>query len=95
MRHSARKLAADLKLNRETVSLVLMSAYKKKQDPKRIHGRTSATVEKRFKRAKILRSSHAGDEIFFSDEKMFVLEQQLNVQNECGQHDCQTSHEKN
>jgi hypothetical protein len=33
----------------------------------------SATVEKRFKRAKILLSWHVGDEIVFSDEKMFVL----------------------
>jgi hypothetical protein len=39
-------------------------------------------VEKRFKRAKILLSWHAVDEIVFSDEKMFVLEQQLNVQND-------------
>jgi hypothetical protein len=49
---------------------------------KKIHGLTSATVENRFKRAKILLSWHAGDEIFFSDEKMFVLEQQLNVKND-------------
>jgi hypothetical protein len=72
---SARKFAIDLKLNRKTVWLVLkndlqLSAYKKKK----IHGLTSATVEKRFKSANILLSWHAGDEIFFSDEKMFVLE---------------------
>jgi hypothetical protein len=35
-----------------------------------------------IKRAKILLSWHAGDEIFFSDKNMFVLEQQLNVQND-------------
>jgi hypothetical protein len=46
------------------------------------HGPTSATVEKLFKRAKILLSWHADDEIFFSDEKLLVLEQQLNVQND-------------
>jgi hypothetical protein len=43
---------------------------------------TTATVEKRFKRAKILLSWHAGDELIFSDEKMFFLKQQLNVQND-------------
>jgi transposase len=64
---SVRKLAADLKLNLETVRLVLknclqLSAYKKKN-----HGITSATVEKRFKRAKILLSWHAGDEIIRED----------------------------
>jgi hypothetical protein len=60
-------------LNRETVlkNDLQLSAYKKKN-----HGLTSATVEK-----KILLSWHAGDEIYFSDEKMFVLEQQLNMQN--------------
>jgi hypothetical protein len=36
-----------------------------------------------FKRANILLSWHAGDEqYFFSDWKMFVVEQQLNVQND-------------
>jgi hypothetical protein len=39
-------------------------------------------VEKRVKRAKIRLSWHASDEIIFSDEKMFVLEQQLDVQND-------------
>jgi hypothetical protein len=64
------------------------------------HGLTRATVTKRLKRAKSL-LRHAGDEIFFSDEKMFVLEQQLNVQNDkvCSldtvQYHCQTSHKKN
>jgi hypothetical protein len=59
---SARKLAEDLKLNR----FVKLSAY------------NSATVEKRFKRAKILLSWHVGNEIIFPNEKMFVLGQQLN-----------------
>jgi hypothetical protein len=39
-------------------------------------------MEKLFKRAKILLSFHTGDKIFFSDEKLFVLEQQLNVPND-------------
>jgi hypothetical protein len=68
---------------RETVRLVLkndlqLSAYNKKI----IHGLASATVEKSFNRAKILLSWHAGDEINFSDEKMFVPEQQLNILND-------------
>jgi hypothetical protein len=52
-----------------------LSAYK-------THGLTRATVEKRFKRTKILLSWHVGDGIFFSEEKMFVLEQQMKVQND-------------
>jgi hypothetical protein len=59
-----------LKLNRETVRLVLkndlqLSAYKKKQ----IHELKRATVKKRFNLAKILLSWHAGDDrIFFERE---------------------------
>jgi hypothetical protein len=64
---SAKKLAADLELNRETVRLVLkndlqLSAYKKIK----IHELTRATVEKRFTRAKILLSWHAADEVILS-----------------------------
>jgi hypothetical protein len=62
-----------LELNRETVWLELKNDQLTR---KKKYGLGSATVEKRFKRAKILQSWHAGD------VKMFVLEQQLNVQND-------------
>jgi hypothetical protein len=57
---SARKLAVDLKFNSETVRFLLkndlqLSAYKKK----------FMDMKKLCKRAKILLSRHAGDELFF------------------------------
>jgi hypothetical protein len=64
---SARKLAADLKLNRESDGWCRKMIYSFQITRKQNHGLTSATVKKRFKRANILLSWHAGDEIFFSD----------------------------
>lgn len=55
-----------------------MKPYKKRV----IHGITVAQKEKRLKRCKILNTWHADSEIIFSDEKLFVLEQSVNSQND-------------
>jgi hypothetical protein len=47
---------------------------------KSIHGLINKTVAERLDRSKILQKWHAGH-IFFSDEKMFVLQLQFNEQN--------------
>lgn len=80
---SARQTAKDLEINRETVRLILhnnlnMKPYKKRK----IHGITAAAREKRKKRSQHLLSWHAESEIIFSDEKLFVLEEKFNVQND-------------
>jgi hypothetical protein len=69
-------------LNRETIRVVLKMINSCQLTSEKNHGLASATVEKRFKRAQILLRWHAGVGIFFSDEKLFVLKQQLNVTND-------------
>lgn len=82
-RRSIRKLAKDLKQNRGTIYNILKSdlhcrAYKKRK----VHGVSEATSHKRFDRAAHLLAWHAGDEFVFSDEKLFVLQQPHNSQND-------------
>lgn len=80
---SIRKLAADLKISRGSVHNILKKdlgchAYKKRK----VHGISDATKKKRVERCSTILSWHAGDEFVFSDEKLFVLEQPHNAQND-------------
>lgn len=80
---SARKMAAELNISRESVRRILrkdldMKAFKKRK----IHGLTEATKQKRKQRSKLLLSWHADSEIFFSDEKLFVLQAPHHTQND-------------
>jgi len=82
-RRSQRKLAADLKVSKGTVQNVLkkdlgLKAYKRKK----IHGITYQQKVNRVKRAKVILEWHAEDEIIFSDEKLFTLQQSYNPQND-------------
>lgn len=76
-------MAANLQINRECVRKILrddlkLKAYKKKK----IHGLTNATIAKRLNRSKVLLAWHGGDEIIFSDEKLFMLQATYNSQND-------------
>lgn len=80
---SASKLAKDMGIARSSMRRILkddlhMKAYKKQ----RIHGLTEAQKKARVVRCKNLLAWHAGDEIIFSDEKMFVLQDTHNQQND-------------
>jgi hypothetical protein len=84
---SAKKIASHSQLNvsQETIQWVLhndleMSANKRHL----IYGLTNAAVAKRPERSNIKTSLarwHVGHKIIFSNEKMFVLQQQFNVHN--------------
>lgn len=79
---SIRKLVADLNISRGSVNNILRAdlgchAYKKRK----VHGISEAITKKILGRSNTILSWHAGDEFVFSDEKLFVLEQPLNVQN--------------
>ena len=52
--------------------------YKKRM----VHGVTEVITKKRLDRVKLILSRHAGQEFVFSDEKLFVLQQPYNVQND-------------
>lgn len=80
---SIRKLAADLNISRGSVHNILRHdlgcyAYKKRK----VHGLSQASKQKRAERSNTILSWHAGDEFVFSDEKLFVLEQSHNAQND-------------
>lgn len=80
---TVRKLAKDLKVSRSSMHNIIqkdlgMRAYKKK----RVHGLTEAQRVARVKKCKHLLEWHADSEIIFSDEKLFVLEEQYNAQND-------------
>jgi inhibitor of nuclear factor kappa-B kinase subunit alpha len=80
---SARKTARELEINRETVRKIFKDDLKLKPFKKRkVHGVSEATKKKRIERSKHILAWHAGDEMIFSDEKMFVLEQSHNSQND-------------
>lgn len=80
---SARKTAKDLKINRESVREIFRKDLKlipfKKQ---KVHGVSVLSKQKRFERCKNILAWHADHEIIFSDEKLFVLEQSHNSQND-------------
>lgn len=80
---SGRKLASELGMSKTSMQLLLksdlkMRAYKKSK----VHGLTASTIAKRKKRSEHILQWHEGDEFIFSDEKLFVLEQSLNSQND-------------
>lgn len=80
---SARKTATDLKINRESAREIFRKDLKlfpfKKQ---KVHGVSGLSKQKRLERCKNILAGHAGDEMIFSDEKIFVLEQFHNSQND-------------
>lgn len=80
---SARKLARNLQVSETSLRRVIredlgMRAYHKTK----IHGLTTAQKIKRYKRSGELLAWRDGDDIVFSDEKLFVLEQPFNHQND-------------
>lgn len=82
-RRSVKKMAKELKISRRTLGRIInedlgLKAYKRKK----IHALTIAQKKKRVQRSKIILDWHAGDEIIFSDEKLFVLEETYNAQND-------------
>lgn len=80
---TVRKLAVDLKVSKSLVHNVIkkdlgMKAYKKKK----IHGLTIAQKKARVKKCDHLLSWHGDTEFIFSDEKLFVLQEHHNAQND-------------
>jgi transposase len=80
---SARKLAKELNISRGSMLNILkedlgMNAYKKRK----VQGLSEASKEKRRKRVCDILAWHAEDEFVYSDEKLFVLEQCHNPQND-------------
>lgn len=80
---SARKMAKDFGISKNRMQTILkdelgLRAFKKSK----IHGLSNAQKVKRFERSKILLDWHAGDEIIFSDEKLFLLQESHNTQND-------------
>ncbi|XP_065092639.1 uncharacterized protein LOC135713453 [Ochlerotatus camptorhynchus] len=83
MNRSIRKTAADLDVSIETAHTIMTKDLRYKPYKKRmVHGVTEATTKKRLDRTKLILSRHAGQEFVFSDEKLFVLQQPHNVQND-------------
>lgn len=80
---SANQLAKDMKMSRYSMQKLLKEDLKCKPLKKRkMHGITTKCKVKRHIRSKMLLSWHAGDEIVFSDEKLFVLQMPVSVQND-------------
>lgn len=83
---SARKLAADFQVSNTTMRRVLKNDLQLKPYKKRkLHGLTTKQREKRVKRSRALLKRHGKksiENIIFSDEKLFVIEQHLNAQND-------------
>lgn len=80
---SASKLAKDLKVSRRSMGRILridlnLKAYKKQK----IHGLTVAQKKARVKKCRDMLAWHDGDDMIFSDEKMFVLQDSHNQQND-------------
>lgn len=80
---SVRKLSKDLGLSNSSALRICrddlrLRPYKKRK----VHGLTAVHKIARVKKCKHLLWWHAGDEIIFSDEKMFVLQDTHNQQND-------------
>ena len=83
MNRSIQKTAADLNVSIRTAHNIMTKDLGYKPYKKRkVHGVTEATTKKRLDRSKLILSRHAGQEFVFSDEKLFVLQQPHNVQND-------------
>lgn len=82
-RQSGSKMARDLKISETTFRRLVkedlgLKAYKRRK----IHGLTNKNKDERVKRCKRLLRRHANSDILFSDEKMFVLQEVFNPQND-------------
>lgn len=80
---SARKLASEHNISYTSMRRVLrydlkLKPYKKK----RRHGLTIKNIENRKQKCRVLLKRHAGSNIVFCDEKLFLLQPSLNVQND-------------
>lgn len=80
---SVRKMASQLEMSKSSAHNLLridlqLTPYKKQK----IHGVSAAVQEKRYERVQRILNWHAGDDIVFSDEKLFVLELPHNPQND-------------
>ena len=82
---SQRKLAQGLKTSKTSVQTMIRMELKFRPFKKRVvHGLTTKQRKKRLDRSKLLKSRHASenlDKIFFSDEKIFCVEESYNSQN--------------
>ena len=80
---SSRKLASVTNMSSTTVLKVLKEDLKLRPYKKRkIHGMSEAQKQKRFHRTKVLLDWRRDDEIIFSDEKLFLLQESFNPQND-------------
>lgn len=82
-RQSQRKMALELKVSKTTIHNIIkknlnMHAYKKRK----VHGLTANQKIARYKKCQRLLQWHAGDDIIFSDEKLFLLQNYHNSQND-------------
>lgn len=80
---SIRKLVADLDIKRGSIHNILKvdlgcKAYKKRK----VHGISELSRRKRLDRVAHILAWHDGDEFIFSAEKLFVLQQSNNTQND-------------
>lgn len=82
-KRSVRKMATRFEMSKSSTHNLLridlkLTPYKKQK----IYGVPAAVKEKSYERVQRLLDWHAGDEIVFSDEKLFVLELPHNPQND-------------
>lgn len=80
---SMNKMAKDLQISQRSIRRIVkedlhMKAYKKQK----IHGLSMAQKQARLQKCKNILAWHEGDDIIFSDEKMFTLEDTHNQQND-------------
>lgn len=80
---SGRQLAKDMNMHHKTMQTILkkdkgLIAYKKRL----VAGLTDKNKSERVKRCKAILKRHGGQDIIFSDEKLFCLERPLNRQND-------------
>lgn len=80
---SSNKLAQELDVTRTSMKRILhqdlgLKAFRKRK----VHGLTEAQKVKRYERSGTLLAWHAESEIIFSDEKLFLLQESHNPQND-------------
>ena len=85
-RRSQRKMASRKGPSRSTIQRIILEDLKLRPYKRRkVHGLTKQQRQKRYERAKLLLERHENGNmknIVFSDEKLFVIEEQLNAQND-------------
>ena len=77
---SARKLAKETNTSRSTIQRILHEDGLRPFKKRKVHGLTDAQKKKRYERSGTLLAWHENDEIIFSDEKIFLLEEPFNPQ---------------